>query len=60
MVDFMGKHPDLAKGHLKVPDAKSKSNSLWKKLCLDLDAAGPPSHDVKGWKKVSITFYFSN
>lgn len=54
MVDFMVKHSDLAKGHLKVPDAKNKSNNLWQKLCSDLNTLGPPERDVNGWKKVSL------
>lgn len=52
MVDFMIKHPDLAKGHLNAANAKSKSNDLWTRLCHDLDAAGPPTHDYAKWKKV--------
>lgn len=52
MVEYMTRHSDLAKGHLNVPDAKSKSSNMWEKLCSDLNALGPPERDVKGWKKV--------
>ena len=38
--------PDLAKGHLKVPDARYKSNKLKQKLRIDLDSLGQPQGDV--------------
>lgn len=47
-------HADLAKGHLNVPNAKSKCKELWQRLSEDLNAAGPPSHEVEKWKKVCI------
>lgn len=52
MVEFMKLHPDLAKGHLNVSNAKSKCRELWQRLSQDLNAAGPPSHEVEKWKKV--------
>ncbi|XP_046810838.1 uncharacterized protein LOC124420775 [Lucilia cuprina] len=52
MVDFMVQHSDLAKGHLNASNAKSKSRELWERLSLDLNAAGPPTHEVEKWKKV--------
>ncbi|GBP98311.1 hypothetical protein EVAR_71832_1 [Eumeta japonica] len=51
MVEFMVLHPDLAKGLLNVSNAKSKSRELWERLSQDLNAAGPPSHNVEKWKK---------
>ncbi|XP_036321030.1 uncharacterized protein LOC118735410 [Rhagoletis pomonella] len=45
-------HPDLSKGLLKTPDAKTVSTNLWKKLACDLNAAGPPMREVAGSKKV--------
>ena len=52
MVDFMERHPDLAKGHLNVSNAKTKSKDLWTRLSSDLNVAGPPTHDCTKWKKV--------
>ncbi|XP_017461173.1 PREDICTED: uncharacterized protein LOC108354504 isoform X2 [Rhagoletis zephyria] len=52
MIDFMENHSQLAKGILKTANGKSTSNSLWKTLVEDLNAAGPPTRDVAGWKKV--------
>lgn len=48
----MTRHPDLAKGFLKTPDAKTKSQNLWKRLESDLNMLGPPVRYVAGWKKV--------
>lgn len=52
MVEFLVKHPDLAKGVLKVPDAKTKSKQLWQRLTTDLNAVSSPTRDINGWKKV--------
>lgn len=45
-------HPDLAKGFIKSPDAKTKSQNLWRRLQNDVNALGPPIRDITGWKKV--------
>ncbi|XP_067628923.1 uncharacterized protein [Eurosta solidaginis] len=52
LVDFMAIHPDLAKGLLKTPNAKTMANNLWKQVTRQLNAAGPPMRDITGWKKV--------
>ncbi|TMW43252.1 hypothetical protein DOY81_011668 [Sarcophaga bullata] len=52
----MVKHPDLAKGVLKVPDAKTKSKQLWERLTEDLNAVSSPIRDIDGWKNVWADF----
>ena len=52
MVDFMTEHPDLSKGRLKTLEAKTTSNRLWNDLTRALNENGPPSREMKDWKKV--------
>ncbi|XP_053947665.1 uncharacterized protein LOC128856392 [Anastrepha ludens] len=51
-LDFLTTHPDLAKGLMKTPNAKTTVNNLWKRLTSQLNAAGPPMRDMAGWRKV--------
>ncbi|XP_046802861.1 uncharacterized protein LOC124418933 [Lucilia cuprina] len=48
-LQFMEKHPGLAKGFLKGD--KVKQEQLWIDLANQLNACGPPSRDVANWKK---------
>ncbi|XP_017472936.1 PREDICTED: uncharacterized protein LOC108363918 [Rhagoletis zephyria] len=50
LIQFMEENPDLAKGFSKRD--KSLVSSLWQELTDTLKAAGPPTKDVNGWKKV--------
>ncbi|XP_036332670.1 uncharacterized protein LOC118744018 [Rhagoletis pomonella] len=44
-------HPELAKGLMKTPNAKTVSTNLWKRVTSQLNAAGLPMRDMVGWKK---------
>jgi len=46
----MEANPDLAKGFTKRN--KALVDSLWLDLTTSLNAAGPPTKEVNGWKKV--------
>ncbi|XP_067635254.1 uncharacterized protein [Eurosta solidaginis] len=52
LVDFMKAHPDLSKGLLKSANGRNAASNLWKRVTSQLNAVGPPSRDVAGWKKV--------
>ncbi|XP_065359735.1 uncharacterized protein LOC135961140 [Calliphora vicina] len=52
MVEFMVEHPELAKGHINSPEARSKSRHLWERLTQALNSACFPTRDTNGWKKV--------
>ncbi|XP_067614119.1 uncharacterized protein [Eurosta solidaginis] len=48
----MKAHPDLSKGLLKSANGRNAASNLWKRVTSQLNAVGPPSRDVAGWKKV--------
>ena len=37
---------------MKASDGRALSKHLWTRLADDLNAAGPPTREVDGWKKV--------
>lgn len=52
MIEFMNKHSQLARGHLKTPNARQSANTLWQTLTEELNINGPPIREAAGWKKV--------
>ena len=51
----MEQHTDLAKNILpNCAQGRSTSENLWKTLTLKLNSNGPPTKDVKNWRKVCV------
>ncbi|XP_002137862.3 uncharacterized protein [Drosophila pseudoobscura] len=50
MVEFMKDNPQIARGFVKGD--RAAADAKWSKLTKALNAAGPPTKDPSGWKKV--------
>ncbi|XP_072941215.1 uncharacterized protein [Epargyreus clarus] len=52
LVNFMGEHPDLARGLLRGADARVRAKQLWEELCVTLNSMGGCCKTVEQWQRV--------
>ncbi|XP_018578551.1 uncharacterized protein LOC108916742 isoform X2 [Anoplophora glabripennis] len=52
LVDFMEKHPDLARGSFSGPNGKQEMKKLWQQLSNILNAIGMGERSTEKWQKV--------
>ncbi|XP_055525866.1 uncharacterized protein LOC129718797 isoform X1 [Wyeomyia smithii] len=52
LVNFMERHPNLARSLFKTPEEKRNSKRLWNDLQEALNQRGPPKRHMLEWKKV--------
>ncbi|XP_045498068.1 uncharacterized protein LOC123696098 [Colias croceus] len=51
LVDYLGKHPSLAKGFSKVPSARDEARKTWEELTIKLNSLGGCTKTWKQWTK---------
>ncbi|XP_018578550.1 myb-related transcription factor, partner of profilin-like isoform X1 [Anoplophora glabripennis] len=51
LVDFMEKHPDLARGSFSGPNGKQEMKKLWQQLSNILNAIGMGERSTEKWQK---------
>ncbi|XP_055525799.1 uncharacterized protein LOC129718763 isoform X2 [Wyeomyia smithii] len=51
LVNFMERHPNLARSRFKTPEEKRNSKRLWNDLQEALNQRGPPKRHMLEWKK---------
>ncbi|CAG4993668.1 unnamed protein product [Colias eurytheme] len=51
LVDYLSKHPSLAKGFSKVPSARDEARKTWEELTIKLNSLGGCTKTWKQWTK---------